>query len=108
MQNINLQKLEKEAMAFGPRAMQPGNFAAGARKFRLVEVSKENTPNIEKIKNEIDSTYSDDEGSLYFLFASENKYSSSMDVNDGRTLDKMKEELEARKSFVDCIYLRNM
>ena len=108
MFNLCEEKMEKHAMAFGPRAMQPGNFGAGARKFRLVEISEENTPNIAKIRDSINSTYSDDGGQLYFLFASENRYSGAMDVNDDRTLTRMKEELQAREDFVNCVYLRDM
>jgi len=108
MFNLHEDKNYKEAMAFGPRAMQAGNFAAGAKKFRLVEISEESTPKIASIRDSINSTYADDGGELYFLFAAENRYSDPMDVNDERTLAKMHEEKQMREDFVEAIYLRDM
>ena len=108
MFNLNKQKNYKYSMATGPRAMMPGNFAAGARKFRLVEINEETTPRIAKIRDDINKTYSDDDGQLYFLFAAENKYSEPMDVNDDRVLSQMELEKNARESFVDSIILRDI
>lgn len=108
MFNLNKSDFNKYAMAFGPRAMQQGNFSAGARKFRLVKIDKHTSPRIYKIKESINSTYSDEEGDLYFLFACENRYSEPMTVNDNRTLQKMKEEKQCREDFIKCIYLKDI
>jgi len=107
MFNMHNKKINKQAMAYGPRAIQDGNFSAGARRFRLVEISEENCPKIAKIRDSINSTYSDDGGQLYFLFSAENRYSEEMDVNDDRTLEKMRDENMCRKDFVSCIYLED-
>lgn len=108
MYNLRKEKIIKESMALGPRAIMPGNFAAGARKFRLVEINDETTPNIAKIRDSINATYAADGGQLYFLFAAENKYSEPMDVSDERMIERMQEELDAREAFVDSVVLRDV
>jgi len=73
----------------------------------LVRIDNETTPNIAKIRDSIKEAYSDDDGDLYFLFAAENRYSAEMDVNDDRTLEKMKEEKRIRETFIKSIILKD-
>ena len=94
----------KQSMATGKRAFVPGNYGCGAFKFRLVKID-ESSEKINKIKESINDAYSADDGTLYFLFAAKNSYSSPMEVNDSNTLERMKEEKAIREAFVDCTHL---
>lgn len=107
MFNLKKEHSNKYAMAIGARAVMGGNFSAGALKFRLVQIS-DSMPNIQKIKDSINDTYSADGGNLYFLFAAENTYSKPREVNDKNTLNRMMEERKVREEFTKAIYLRDI